>query len=180
MFSRMAKIRIAGHALHPMLIVFPLGLLGSSVAWDLAYLGTKNPMWGQIAFWTILAGMIGALLAAVPGFVDWMGIPDRTRAKRVGVYHLATNLLVLLLFVVSAVARYTHGYETPTLGMMVVSWIGIACAIVSGWFGGELVERLGVAVYPDANPDAPSSLRTGKREVAPPYHRPTEPTPTTP
>jgi uncharacterized membrane protein len=86
---------------------------------------------------------------------------------------------VLLLFLISAVARYVHGYEAPTLGMMVVSWLGIVCAIVSGWFGGELVERLGVGVYPDASPDAPSSLKTGRREVRPPL-RPTEPTPTAP
>src|SRR5215831_20511081 len=108
MFLAMAKIRVAGHALHPMLIVFPLGLLGTSVAWDLAYLGTKNPMWGQIAFWTIIAGIIGAALAAVPGFVDWMAIPDRTRAKRIGIYHMAINLVVVLLFLTTAVARYTH------------------------------------------------------------------------
>src|SRR5437867_8497066 len=114
-FSRMAKIRVAGHALHPMLIVFPLGLLGTSLAWDLAYLATRNPMWGQIAFWTIVAGVIGALLAAVPGFIDWMGIPDRTRAKRVGIYHLVLNVVLLLLFIISAAARYTRGYSSPTL-----------------------------------------------------------------
>ena len=173
----MAKIRIAGHALHPMLIVFPLGLLGTSLAWDLAYLASRNPMWGQVAFWTIIAGVIGALLAAVPGFVDWMGIPDHTRAKRIGVYHMVMNVVVLILFIISAAARYTRGYEAPTLGMMVIGWIGIALAIVSGWFGGELVERLGIGVYADANANAPSSLKTDARDYDKPYRRPTEPTP---
>src|SRR5215467_8170035 len=119
-FLGMAKIRIGGHALHPMLVVFPLGLLATSVVWDLAYLGTGNKMWAQISFWTIIAGLIGAAFAAVPGFVDWMGIPDRTRAKRIGIYHMAANVIVLLLFVISVAARYTHGYEAPSLGMMVV------------------------------------------------------------
>ena len=174
-FWRMAKIRVAGHALHPMLIVFPLGLLGTSLAWDLAYLATRDPMWAQIAFWTIIAGVIGAVLAAIPGFVDWMGIPDHTRAKRIGIYHLVMNVIVLFLFIITAAARYTHGYTAPTLGMMVIGWIGIVVAIVSGWFGGELVERLGIGVYPDATPDAPSSLKGEARE--PPFTRPTEPTP---
>jgi uncharacterized membrane protein len=173
----MAKLRVAGHALHPMLIVFPLGLLATSLAWDLAFLASGNPMWGQLAFWTIVAGVIGALLAAVPGFVDWMGIADRTRAKRVGVYHMAVNLTVVLLFVISAAARYTRGYGTPTLSMMVIGWIGIALAIVGGWLGGELVERLGVGVYSDANPDAPSSLKTSVRDYDRTQTRPPEPTP---
>lgn len=163
--------------MHPALVVFPLGLLATSLVWDLAYLATGRAMWAQISFWTIIAGLIGGAVAGVPGFIDWMGIPDRTRAKRIGIYHLAANAIVLLLFVISAVARYTHGYEVPTVGMMVVGWIGIAVAIVSGWLGGELVERLGVGVSPDANLNAPSSLesRAGGRRF-----RPSEPTPTTP
>jgi uncharacterized membrane protein len=176
-FSGMAKIRVAGHALHPMLIVFPLGLLGTSLAWDLVYLATRDPMWAQIAFWTIVAGVIGAVLAAAPGFIDWMAIPDHTRAKRIGIYHLVLNVLVLFLFIISAAARYTHGYTSPTLGMMVIGWIGVLLAIVSGWFGGELVERLGIGVYPDANANAPSSLKTSARDYDRPYKRPTEPTP---
>jgi uncharacterized membrane protein len=178
----MSKIRVAGHALHPMLIVFPLGLLATSIAWDLAYLSTRRPMWAELAFWTIIAGLIGAALAAVPGFIDWLGIPDGTRAKRVGLAHMLLNVMVLILFLISATWRSARGYETPVLGSMVLGWIGIGLAVIAGWFGGELVERLGVGVWEGANLNAPSSL--GQRE-RPPRTRgvpigPREPTPTVP
>src|SRR3954471_12948187 len=102
-----ARIRVAKHALHPMLVVFPLGLLATSVAWDICHLATDNLRWGMISFWTIVAGVIGSVLAAVPGFIDWLAIPRRTRAKDVGLYHMILNLAVLALFVVSLLARWT-------------------------------------------------------------------------
>jgi uncharacterized membrane protein len=159
-----AKVVVAGHALHPMLIVFPLGLLTTSVAWDICRLATNGRTWGVISFWTIVAGVIGALLAAAPGFVDWLGIPDRTRAKKIGLYHMVLNLVLLGLFVVSLAARWTApgGYADAGFGRMVWGWIGVAIGVVSSWLGGELVETLGVSVHENANPDAPSSLAPGE------------------
>lgn len=159
----MNRVRLAGHALHPMLVVFPLGLLASSLAWDIAYLASGKPMWGEVGFWSIIAGLIGAAVAAVPGLLDWLAIDRRTRAWGVGLYHLLLNVVVLTLFVVSAALRYAHDYSHPILGAQAIGWVGIGFAIVSGWFGGELVERLGVGVYERANLDAPSSLgRSGR------------------
>src|SRR5262245_3678907 len=79
-----SRVVVAGHAIHPILVAFPLGLLATSVAWDICRLVTGHPSWGAISFWTILAGVIGALVAAVPGFIDWLGIPRGTRARAVG------------------------------------------------------------------------------------------------
>jgi uncharacterized membrane protein len=158
-----SKVLVARHALHPMLIVFPLGLLATSVAWDICYLATDNPRWGMISFWTIVAGVVGALLAAVPGFIDWLAIPRRTRARTIGLYHMVLNLAVLGLFVVSLTARWgaPRGYEFAGAGRMLWGWIGVAIALVSAWLGGELIETLGISVGEGANPDAPSSL-TGR------------------
>jgi uncharacterized membrane protein len=155
-----SRVLVARHALHPMLVVFPLGLLATSVAWDICYLATDNPRWGMISFWTIVAGVIGAVLAAVPGFIDWLAIPRRTRAKDVGLYHMILNLAVLALFVVSLLARWAapRGYEFAGPGRMLWGWIGVAIALVSAWLGGELIETLGISVREGANSDAPSSL----------------------
>jgi uncharacterized membrane protein len=162
-----SRVLVAGHALHPMLIVFPLGLLATSVAWDICYLVTGAPSWGMIAFWTIVAGVIGALLAAVPGFIDWLAIPSGTRAKTLGLYHMVLNLTVLALFVISLIARGTNpaGYAMAGFGRMVWGWIGVLVALVSGWLGGELVERMGIGVDDAANPNAPSSLGS-KRSIS--------------
>jgi len=165
-----SKLLVAGHSVHPMLVVFPLGLLGSSVAWDLCSLIGGHARWGMISFWTIVAGLIGGVVAAVPGLVDWLGIPPATRAKRVGVYHLILNVLVLTLFAVSLAARWLApgGYATAGVDRMVWGWIGVGLAVVSGWLGGELIETHGISVSPDAHPDAESSLA---RKPSAPAHR---------
>jgi len=157
----MTKIRVAGHAVHPMLVVFPLGLLATSLVWDIVYLSTGDVTWAQTAFWTIVAGLIGALVAAIPGFIDWLGIPKDTRAKRVGLLHMVLNLVVVALFALSVLLRTRHEIGTYTAATwidMVPGWIAIALAVISSWLGGELVERLGIGVYAGAHPDAPSSL----------------------
>jgi uncharacterized membrane protein len=148
-----------------MLIVFPLGLLATSVAWDICRLATGHASWGMISFWTIVAGVIGALLAAVPGFIDWLGIPQNTRAKTVGLYHMVLNLIVVGLFVISLIARWNTdtGYATAGFGRMFWGWLGVCIALVSGWLGGELVEQLGIGVHAEASADAPSSLAAARR-----------------
>src|SRR5439155_23490382 len=98
-----AKANILGHPIHQMLIVFPLGLLATSVAFDIAYLSTHNPRWGDIAFWMITAGVIGGLAAAVFGLIDFLAIPSGTRAKALGVLHGVGNVIVVGLFIASGV-----------------------------------------------------------------------------
>src|SRR2546422_10900721 len=82
-----AKARLFGHPIHQMLIVFPLGLLATSFFFDIAFLITKRSDVATAAFWMILAGVIGGLVAAVFGLIDWLGIPRRTRAKNIGLLH---------------------------------------------------------------------------------------------
>jgi uncharacterized membrane protein len=154
-----SRAAVAGHAIHPMLIVFPLGLLATSVVWDICALATGSPSWAMISFWTIVAGVVGALLAAVPGFVDWLAIPGKTRAKALGLYHMVINLAVVALFIISLIgrARAPGGYMHAGVGWMILGWIAVGAAMVSGWLGGELVEILGLSVHDDANVNAPSS-----------------------
>jgi uncharacterized membrane protein len=156
-----AKVVVAGHAVHPMLVVFPLGLLVTSVVWDVAALASGKPTWGTIAYWTIVAGVVGALLAAVPGFIDWLAIPQGTRAKKLGLWHMSINLMLVALFAVSLLARANAdgGYAAARFGHMVWGWLGIGLGVVSSWMGGELVETMGISVREGANPNAPSSLK---------------------
>jgi uncharacterized membrane protein len=163
----MKRVTVAGHSLHPMLVVFPLGLLATSLVWDLVFLASDNLMWGAIAYWTIVAGCVGGLLAGIPGLVDWLAIPERTRAKRVGAVHGVLNVAILVLFAVSLVMRYSDGYTTPSLAAMLPGWLAIVAALPSAWLGGELVERLGVGVSDFQNVNAPSSLREAKVKPRP-------------
>lgn len=143
-----------------MLVVFPLGLLVTSVVWDVVALASGHARWGMISYWTIVAGVAGALLAAVPGFIDWLSIPRGTRAKALGLSHMILNLCVVALFAISLLARANApgGYPFAGFGRMIWGWVAVALATVSSWMGGELVEVLGISVREGANPDAPSSL----------------------
>lgn len=90
-----AQATCLGHPIHPMLVVFPLGLFPVAVIFDVIYWFTKNPTWAQISYWIIAAGIIGALLAAVFGLADWLKIPDGTRAKTIGLVHGGTNVIAV-------------------------------------------------------------------------------------
>lgn len=159
--------RLLGHPIHPMLVVFPLGLLTTSLIFDIIALASGNGGWAGLAFWMIAAGVLGGLLAAVFGLIDWLAIPSGTRAKAVGLWHAITNVIVLTLFVISWFLRY-NAPDLPGTAAVVLSFIGVGLAGVGGWLGGELVDRLGVGVDKGAHMDAPSSLsgRPATEDVA--------------
>jgi uncharacterized membrane protein len=105
----------------------------------------------------IAAGIIGGLLAAPFGWIDWFKIPAGTRAKSIGLVHGLGNVVVVLLFVVSWVLRVTNGCE-PTARALVCSFVAVVLAVMTAWMGGELVARLGIGIDEGAGVDAPSSL----------------------
>jgi uncharacterized membrane protein len=152
-----SKVKLAGHPLHPMLIVFPLGLLATAVIFDIIYLLSNNSRWTVVAYYMIGAGVIGGLAAAVPGLLDWFAIPSGTRAKRIGLWHGAGNVVVLLLFILSWVLRRDTP-EVPPTGAIVAGLCAVVIALVTAWLGGELVDRMGVGVDDGAHLDSPSAL----------------------
>lgn len=161
-----SRAKILGHPAHQMLVPFPFGLLATAVIFDVVYLLVDAPTtaanMATVSFWMIAAGVIGGVIAAPFGTVDYLAIPAGTRAKSVGLLHGAGNFIVLLLFAASLWLRYNSpaaasGHE-PGTAALVLSFAGFLLAGVTGWLGGELVDRLGVGVDDGAHLDAPSSL----------------------
>ncbi|HEY0100042.1 MAG TPA: DUF2231 domain-containing protein [Pyrinomonadaceae bacterium] len=153
-----SKFKVLGHGAHPILIVFPLGLLATAAIFDIIYLLTNNQQIANAAYWMIAAGVVGGIVAAVPGFVDWWAIPKGTRAKRVGLIHGVGNDVVLILFGLSWWLRRDTINHVPETVPFILSMLGVGLSLVTGWLGGELVERLGVAVHDGAHLDAPNTL----------------------
>jgi uncharacterized membrane protein len=151
-----SKAKILGHAIHPILIVFPLGLLATGVIFDAVYLIWGNTEFSTVAYWMIAAGIIGGIIAAPFGWIDWFAIPSNTRAKSVGLLHGAGNVIVLLFFIGSWWLRYKNS-DLRTIEY-ILSFAGAGLAGVTGWLGGELVDRLGVGIDDGAHLDAPNSL----------------------
>jgi uncharacterized membrane protein len=153
-----SRVKLLGHPIHPMLVVLPLGLFVMSVIFDALSLARDNVIFGVVAYWNILAGVTGGLLAAVFGLIDWLAIPNGTRAKRIGLLHGGTNVLVVLLFAYSWWTRSNTVDAMPTTTLFVVQVIALLMGAFAGWLGGELVDRLGVGVDEGAHLNAPNSL----------------------
>jgi uncharacterized membrane protein len=152
-----SKAKLFGHPIHQMLIVFPLGLLATALLFDAIQLMTANGYWSEIAYWMIAAGVVSGLLAAPFGMIDWLAIPAGTRAKRIGALHGAGNAVVVALYGVSWLMRM-DAPAAPPAPALVLAFLGGGIAVVTGWLGGELVDRLAVGVDDGAHLNAPSSL----------------------
>lgn len=152
------RIKFLGHPVHPMLIVYPLGLLSAAVIFDVLYLATNNADLATFSFWAMAAGLVGGAAAAIFGLIDWMSIPEGTRARRIGALHGGGNVVVVLLFALSFLMRVDGAAYLPDTLPFLVAVLGAAIALVTAWLGGELVYRLGVAVDDDAGLDASNSL----------------------
>lgn len=149
---------IAGHPVHAVLVALPIGLWVFSLACDVIGLATAGPDWFEIAYITLVGGLIGALLAAIPGTIDFGQVRSRhgPRARRTVVVHLALNLIVIALVAGNIYLRTISDMVELPVALSVVSVMLLAA---SGWFGGELVHVLGVTVRePDA---APGTQRPG-------------------
>lgn len=153
-----SRAKILGHAGHQLLIVFPLGLLTTSLVFDLAYYFFDEPSFGIVGYWMVAAGIIGGFLAAPFGWIDWFAIPRATRAKRIGLIHGVGNMFVVVLFILNWWMRIDNRDHAPEPLALAFSIVGIALAAVTGWLGGELVDRLGVGIDNGANLNSPNSL----------------------
>jgi uncharacterized membrane protein len=140
---------IGKHPVHPMLIVLPLGLWVFSFVCDLVYLFQGAAIWADVAFYTLAGGLVGALLAAIPGFIDYASIRS-AEAGAVARTHMLINLTVVALY---AVNLWLRTWDPPvTFLPVLLSAISIVLLGVSGWLGGELVYVHGIGVEPAARP----------------------------
>ena len=150
---------IAGHPIHPMIVPIPIGLWVFSFACDLIYaFGSHNPVWKTVALYSMIGGLIGGLIAAIPGLVDLLSLPSGP--KQTALAHMGINLTIVALFAVNAWLRVRAG-DAPDASNTPfwLSVVAIALLLVSGWLGGKLVYEGGVAVDTEG-------LQSGREETA--------------
>lgn len=135
---------IAGHPVHPMLITVPVGLFIFSLVCDLAALLSTSPeTWQTVAFYSMVGGFVGALIAAMPGFIDFLSITDE-RVRKIAIMHMSLNLIVVTLYGVNIWLRIDGDEISGT--PLLLSLLGVALLGASGWLGGSMVYRHGVGV----------------------------------
>lgn len=134
------------HPIHPMLIPFPIALWIFSLVCDLIYvIGWGGAVWNEMAFYTMAGGIIGALLAAVPGYLDYR-TTTVPAIRNIGRWHMLINLFLVVLFTINLWLRMRS--EPGAALPVILSVIGVAMLGVSGWLGGEMVYVHGAAVEP--------------------------------
>ena len=147
--------RVLRHPVHPMLIVFPMGLWVFSFVCDIASDAGRAESWRLAALYSMGGGIIGALLAAFPGLADLFSLPE-SRARTIGFWHLTLNLLVTLAFVVDFFMRTAD--RQLFWGPFFVSLGAIAVLGLSAWLDGSMVyvHGVGVSASPEGKPTAAS------------------------
>jgi uncharacterized membrane protein len=142
-----------GHPFHPILVTIPIGAWVASLVFDvISRVGDDAAVFAKGAWWLIGIGIVGALVAAMFGFLDLLAIPTRTRAFTTALVHMGLNLAVLTLFAVGLALRHSRldDADGTPVGLLVLSAVALAMLGASGWLGGRLTYRYGVRVVDEA------------------------------
>lgn len=147
-----SKASIGGHPLHTVMVTIPIGMFTAALASDIAYQVSGQIFWYEVAWWALLAGMVSALAAAVPGLIDYFAVARHTPARATAIAHLIINVTVVAVYTLSLWLRRDYGALEGTawalaFGLEAVSFAALGA---SGWLGGEMVYRFGLGMNRDA------------------------------
>ena len=141
----MPRTTLAGHPLHPQLIVAPAGLLPFSFILDVLHLVTGRRSYAEAAYYTMMGGSVGAVAAAAAGAGDYLTIPSGTRTRQSANVHALLNVALLTMYTVNLLLR--RGKSPPTGAVPVLlSALGTVGLVVSAWYGGHMVYAYGMRV----------------------------------
>jgi uncharacterized membrane protein len=167
-----SKVKILGHPVHPMLVSFPIALYASTLVAFIVYGTTGDSFWfrvGTVANW---AGVVMAVVAALPGFIDWaFGIPKEAPAKSTGLVHMLLNVIALTAFIINGVVQLAQ-WDEPFPGAasgIFLSALGVALVLPAGFFGWKMVQNhhVGVTLTPDQERLEPGILSEPLRRGPP-------------
>lgn len=137
---------IARHPIHPMLVAVPIGLWVFSFVCDLLFvIGIGASLWFTLAYWTMIGGIIGAIVAAVPGFIDLLALEGQPR--KIALVHMSLNIAVVVLYAVNLGMRIAGA--SPSGWPLALSTLAIALLGTSVWLGAHMVYVHHVAVDED-------------------------------
>jgi uncharacterized membrane protein len=140
----MPKATLAGHPLHPMLIVAPAALIPFGFVMDAMHRATGKQSYADAAYYSLMGGLIGGLAAGAAGAMDYLTIEERTEVKRTANVHAMLNVGALAVTGANLMAR--RGSRLHRGGSVLLSALASVGVMISGWFGGEMVYRYGLRV----------------------------------
>ncbi|MCL4870596.1 MAG: DUF2231 domain-containing protein [Anaerolineae bacterium] len=149
-----SKAAMFGHALHPVLVDFPIAFLIGGFLTDIGYWLTGDAaFWARASVWLIGVGLLGGIAAAILGAIDFFTVvPDK--AKRAGWIHFIVNVVALTLALLNILFRLGDKPEAYIVYLgLILSFLTTLLITVGGWFGGELVMRHGISIFGDREKD---------------------------
>lgn len=157
-----SNFAIGGHPLHPMLVGLPIGLFIWTFVADIVYAVVMEQTWYDIAFWSGIAAGASALIAALPGFGDYLTLPLRVPTRSQATVHMLLNLTIVALY---GVAAYVMAVNEPLEGAaltwtLVLHGVGVGLLVVSGWLGAGLVYKHRIGVIEDPTEAARAERQT--------------------
>jgi len=149
--------KLGGHPIHPMLVPFPIALMFATFLCDLVYWGSGNPFWADAAYWSLLVAIVGAALAAMAGFTDFLG-NAQIRAMNAAWQHMIGNVILVVLALVSFWLRVTEGAAEAVLPWgLLLSTVIFALLLFTAWKGGDMVYEHRVGMHPEAPAETSAS-----------------------
>lgn len=141
-----SRAKLKDHPIHPMLVAFPIALWVTAFVFDLLGRWLVNDYLWAAGFYAIVAGIVGAVAAAIPGVVDLFSVvPPNSSARKRGYMHGALNTVVLIVFLAIAIRR-GGAAVMPDNTSLLLSAIALVILGVAGWMGGTLVYRNHIGV----------------------------------
>ena len=141
-----SKASIKSHPIHPILISFPIAFFTGTLLFDiLGFLVDSQFL--NVGFWLELAGIVFAVLAAIPGIIDYIyTVPPQSSAKKRATKHGLLNVTMLIIFTIAFFYR-KDGYTSPYI-LLGLELAGVSLMSIAGWLGGTLVYRNQIGVDP--------------------------------
>ncbi len=141
-----SRANLASHPIHPMLVALPIGLWIGAFVFSILSAFTGAILLNAAAFYALIGGCVGAVLAAVPGVIDLFGtVPANSSARQNGYIHGGVNTLALLIFIYAA-WRQGSPSAIPDNITILAELLGVIAIGYSGWLGGTLVYRNQIGV----------------------------------
>lgn len=137
---------LRGHPIHPSIIPFPFAFLWGAFVADVIAVSFDAPSFGLSGWYLAAAGVIMALVAAVPGFIDYFRtVPPESSARERATKHMLLNLTTVALFAISFGLRLGETHQPSTVPL-ILELIGVVMLSIAGWMGGVLVSRNQISV----------------------------------
>src|SRR5215213_5497940 len=141
-----SRASFRGHPIHPALIPFPFAFLYGAFLFDLAGRLAERPPWWTTGGYLGLVGIGAALMAAVPGFIDYIStVPPNSSGKSRATKHMVVNLSAVVLFAIAWVIR-GDAAAVPGTAVLLLEAVGLGLLTAGGWMGGVLVNRNQIGV----------------------------------